>query len=200
MAKLGRMKLLDIEVPTRYEPGENTTYIAMRHVVEGLGLAWKPQYQKLTANRRYLARIRELRVRGNDGKHRITICMPRDCLDIWLRELDTAKIKPEARRRIELSRRQAANERRAVLEWMARDLRAQLLGQDFTGNELSPIETALIARAVQQPDRSLDDQVFPMAYEAVKDYIAGELAGTPASRGRLERVDGRKAGRARRAG
>ncbi len=176
MAKLGRMKLLDVEIPTRFEPSEGITYIAMRPVVEGLGLAWKPQYQKLTANRDYMAIIRELKVRGSDGKHRKTICLPRDYLDRWLLSLDTEKIRPEARRRIELSRRQMANERRAVLEWMARDLRSRLFESDYSDTPLTPIEAGLVEHVIRRTDRSRDDVLFPLAYEAVQEQIAEQLA------------------------
>lgn len=188
MAKLGRMKLLDVEIPTRFEPSEGITYIAMRPVVEGLGLAWKPQYQKLTANREYISVIRELKVRGGDGKHRKTICLPRDYLDRWLLSLDVEKIRPEARRRIELSRRQVTNERRAVLEWMVKDLRSRLFDADWGDAPLTAIETGLIEYTMRSTDRSRDDVVLPIAYGAVQEQIAAQLAETAMSTGRPEQA------------
>lgn len=181
MTTLGSISLLDFRIPTRFDSSSDTTYIAMRPLVEGLGLAWKPQYLKLMASYKYAGMVRELRVKCDDGKHRRMVCLPRDHLGNWLRGLAVDKVKPAARERIERGRRQVANERRRLLEWLITTLREEHFGgeDDRDAKELTQpptaFETGLIDQLLAQPDASLDEKMLRILYPILADQIAAAL-------------------------
>lgn len=52
----------------------NQPYVPMKPVVEGMGLAWQAQYDKL--KQRFASTIMEIMTVANDGKERLMICLP----------------------------------------------------------------------------------------------------------------------------
>lgn len=50
-------------------------YVAMREIVEGIGLAWKPQYKKLTDHSQKFS-CYHMTTTGKDGKKYEMLCMP----------------------------------------------------------------------------------------------------------------------------
>ncbi|RTP93092.1 hypothetical protein EKN38_25445 [Enterobacter sp. WCHEn045836] len=72
-------------------------YVAMRHVVEGMGLAWARQRIRLTERfaDSVIQKITEL-----DGHSRSTICLSLRKLPGWLMSINAKKVKPEIRDRV----------------------------------------------------------------------------------------------------
>ncbi len=72
-------------------------FVPMRPVVEGMGLAWKPQYVKLI-NGRFKTCVTEMvtQMSGDDQRRAMT-CLPLRKLPSWLLTLHPNKVKPEIR-------------------------------------------------------------------------------------------------------
>lgn len=77
-------------------------YVPMRPVVEGMGLAWKPQYIKLTTQGgRWESCITMMVTQLPGGtQNREVVCMPLKKLPGWLMSIDPNKVKPEIRQTI----------------------------------------------------------------------------------------------------
>lgn len=71
----------------------NQPYTAMRPIVEGMGLAWQAQYDKL--KQRFASTIMEIMTVANDGKERLMICLPLKKLFGWLMTISPNKVRPE---------------------------------------------------------------------------------------------------------
>lgn len=70
-------------------------YVAMKPIVEGMGLDWKGQYVKLRENAaRWRMEIISI-VHGGDGKMREMSCMPLRKLPGWLATINPRKVNPE---------------------------------------------------------------------------------------------------------
>jgi antirepressor protein ant len=75
-------------------------YVAMREIVEGIGLAWKPQYKKLTEqwdkfNCYHMTTV------AQDGKNREMLCIPIKKLNGWLFGLNPNKVRADLKERLE---------------------------------------------------------------------------------------------------
>lgn len=73
----------------------NQPYTPMRPIVEGMGLAWQAQYDKL--KQRFNSVIMEIMTTGKDGKSYNMICLPLKKLFGWLMTISPNKVKPEIR-------------------------------------------------------------------------------------------------------
>ena len=73
-------------------------YVAMKPVVEGMGLAWEPQFSKL--KQRFNSVITEIVTTGKDGKQYNMICLPLKKLFGWLMTISPNKVKAELRNTI----------------------------------------------------------------------------------------------------
>ncbi len=73
-------------------------YTPMKPIVEGMGLAWQPQLEKL--NNRFASTITEIVMVAGDGKSRSMICLPLRKLAAWLNSISANKVKPEIRERV----------------------------------------------------------------------------------------------------
>lgn len=73
----------------------NQPYTAMRPVVEGMGLAWQAQFDKL--KQRFSSVIMEIMTTGKDGKQYQMLCLPLKKLFGWLMTVSPNKVKPELR-------------------------------------------------------------------------------------------------------
>ncbi|ENV36835.1 hypothetical protein F959_01642 [Acinetobacter venetianus RAG-1 = CIP 110063] len=76
----------------------NQPYTPMKPIVEGMGLAWQAQYDKL--KQRFASTIMEIMTVANDGKERLMICLPLRKLFGWLMTISPNKVKPELRDRV----------------------------------------------------------------------------------------------------
>lgn len=70
-------------------------YTPMKPIVEGMGLAWQPQLEKL--NNRFGSTITEIVMVASDGKSRSMICLPLRKLAVWLNSISANKAKAEIR-------------------------------------------------------------------------------------------------------
>ena len=75
-------------------------YVAMREVVEGIGLAWKPQYKKLTEQKDKFNCYHMTTV-AEDGKNREMLCMPIKKLNGWLFSINPNKVRSDLKERLE---------------------------------------------------------------------------------------------------
>ncbi|SFC76313.1 P22_AR N-terminal domain-containing protein [Pseudomonas citronellolis] len=73
-------------------------FVAMKSVVENMGLAWQVQHRKLME--RFASTITEMVTVAEDGKLRNMTCLPLRKLPAWLYSISPNKVKPELRDKI----------------------------------------------------------------------------------------------------
>ncbi|CAM0586901.1 TPA: hypothetical protein RP325_002184 [Acinetobacter baumannii] len=73
----------------------NQPFTAMRPIVEGMGLTWQSQYEKL--KQRFSSVITEIVTTGKDGKQYNMVCLPVRKLFGWLMTISPNKVNPEIR-------------------------------------------------------------------------------------------------------
>ncbi|BCR40048.1 hypothetical protein KHAB170019_08710 [Acinetobacter baumannii] len=73
----------------------NQPFTAMRPIVEGMGLTWQSQYEKL--KQRFSSVITEIVTTGKDGKQNNMVCLPVRKLFGWLMTISPNKVNPEIR-------------------------------------------------------------------------------------------------------
>ena len=78
----------------------NEPYTPMKPIVEGMGLAWSGQFEKLNFNKdRFCIRVNRMQIPGDD-QVRETLCMPLRKLPGWLMTIHPTRVKPEIREKI----------------------------------------------------------------------------------------------------
>ncbi|EAY56038.1 MAG: probable antirepressor protein (Ant) [Leptospirillum rubarum] len=78
----------------------NEPYTPMKPIVEGMGLDWKSQYQKLVSNNERTCMVMiTIQVPG-DTQSRETLCMPLRKLPGWLMTIHPSRVKPEIREKV----------------------------------------------------------------------------------------------------
>ena len=65
----------------------------MKPIVEGMGLAWQSQHEKL--KNRFNSTITEIMIVAQDGKQRLMTCLPLKKLFGWMMTISPNKVKPE---------------------------------------------------------------------------------------------------------
>lgn len=70
-------------------------YTPMKPIVEGMGLDWASQFNKL--KQKFASTIAEIAMVANDGKSRSMLCLPVRKLAAWLYSVNANKVKPELR-------------------------------------------------------------------------------------------------------
>ncbi len=73
-------------------------YVPMKPVVEGMGMAWQGQHEKITS--RFGSTITMILTVAEDGKQREMICLPLRKLPGWLYSIYPNKVAPNLRPRI----------------------------------------------------------------------------------------------------
>lgn len=73
-------------------------YVAMRPVVENMGLAWGAQWVKISE--KFSSVVSIIETTGADGKQYEMICLPLRKLPAWLYSLSPSRVKPELRDKI----------------------------------------------------------------------------------------------------
>ena len=71
-------------------------YVAIRQIVEGIGLEWSRQAKKLNENKEKFNCVHMYTV-ANDGKNREMLCIPLRKLNGWLFSINPAKVNVEIR-------------------------------------------------------------------------------------------------------
>lgn len=77
---------------------DNEPFVAMRSVVENMGLAWQVQHRKITE--RFGSTVTEMVTVAEDGKQRPMTCLPLRKLAAWLYSISPNKVAPELRDKI----------------------------------------------------------------------------------------------------
>lgn len=73
-------------------------FVAMKPVVENMGLAWQTQHRKMLE--KFGATITIMVTVGEDGKNREMVCLPLRKLPAWLYSINPRKVAPELREKI----------------------------------------------------------------------------------------------------
>lgn len=73
-------------------------YVSMKPIVEGMGLTWQSQHEKL--KQRFASTITEIVIVANDGKKRLMTCLPLKKLFGWMMTISPNKVKPELKETI----------------------------------------------------------------------------------------------------
>lgn len=73
-------------------------FVAMKPIVENMGLAWEVQYRKL--NEKFGSVITKMVTTGGDGKQYEMICLPLRKLPAWLYSIHVNKVAPNLRDKI----------------------------------------------------------------------------------------------------
>ncbi|MEY0017456.1 phage antirepressor N-terminal domain-containing protein [Providencia rettgeri] len=76
----------------------NEPYVPMKPIVEGMGLAWQSQFEKL--KQRFKSTITEIMIVAGDGKERNMLCLPLRKLSGWMLTIYPNKVKPEIRDKV----------------------------------------------------------------------------------------------------
>lgn len=76
----------------------NEPYVAMKPVVENMGLAWSPQRTKIAE--KFASTMTEIVTVGSDAKLRNMTCLPLKKLPAWLYTINPNKVAPELREKI----------------------------------------------------------------------------------------------------
>ena len=78
----------------------NEPYTPMKPIVEGMGLGWSGQHEKLNLNKdRWGIRVNRIQTPGDD-QIRETLCIPLRKLPGWLMTIHPTRVKPEIRGKI----------------------------------------------------------------------------------------------------
>lgn len=75
-------------------------HVAMRPIVEAVGLNWKAQYDRIQRDDVLRASVVMMTTVAEDGKQRELVCLPLKLLNGWLFGIDTGRLKPELRETI----------------------------------------------------------------------------------------------------
>lgn len=77
-----------------------THYVAMKPIVENIGLDWVSQHKKIQRNDILKSGMVMMTIPATDGKTYETACLPLDYLNGWLFGVDAKRVKPEIRERL----------------------------------------------------------------------------------------------------
>ncbi|MFR3120263.1 MAG: phage antirepressor N-terminal domain-containing protein [Proteus mirabilis] len=76
----------------------NEPYVPMKPIVEGMGLNWKSQFNKI--KQRFKSTMVEITIVAADGKMRDMLCLPLRKLSGWMLTIYPNKVKPEIRNKV----------------------------------------------------------------------------------------------------
>lgn len=85
------------------------TLVAMKPVVEGMGLDWSAQFRKLERHPVLAATIAIMATVAEDGKMRDVVALPLNRLHFWLATIHPTKVKPEIQERVITYQTEAAD-------------------------------------------------------------------------------------------
>lgn len=77
-----------------------THYVAMKPIVENIGLDWVSQHKKIQRSEILNSTMVMMTIVAEDGKKREMLCLPLDYLNGWLFGVDAKRVKPEIRERL----------------------------------------------------------------------------------------------------
>ena len=74
-------------------------FVAMRPIVDGMGLNWKGQQTKL--QNRFASTVAIIHTVAEDGRKREMLCLPLEKIPAWLLTINPKKVNPAAREAVE---------------------------------------------------------------------------------------------------
>jgi len=80
---------------------EGVIFVAMRPIVEGMGLEWSGQQKKLNSQREKFSCV-HIYTTGKDNKRYEMLCIPLEKLNGWLFSINPKKVRPDIRPTVEL--------------------------------------------------------------------------------------------------
>lgn len=94
------MKTVRITIPFHDKPlvlidHHEQPFVAMRPIVDGMGMDWKSQQRKL--NKRFTSTVVILTTVADDGRKRAMLCLPLKQLPAWLNTIHPEKVAPHIR-------------------------------------------------------------------------------------------------------
>ena len=94
------MSTVKITIPFHDQPlvlidHDEKPFVAMRPIVEGMGMKWQAQQLKL--RRRFDSTVTEIVTVADDGKQRRMLCLPLKQLPVWLHTINPGKVAPAIR-------------------------------------------------------------------------------------------------------
>ncbi|MER2526367.1 MAG: phage antirepressor N-terminal domain-containing protein [Candidatus Competibacter denitrificans] len=81
-------------------------HVAMRPIVEGIGLNWKAQYDRIQRDDVLKTTVVMMTTVAEDGKQRQLVCLPLKLLNGWLFGIDAARLKPSLREAVNTYKRE----------------------------------------------------------------------------------------------
>lgn len=88
---------------------EQTAFVAMKPIVEGMGLQWNDQLERIKAHPVLGDQLCGIKgIVAEDGKRREMMCLPEEMLPFWMALINTHKIKASIRERVITYQREAA--------------------------------------------------------------------------------------------
>ena len=90
------VKFLGSEIMVINRDGE--PYVAMRTVVDGMGLDWATQFTKI--KQRFISVVVEITTTGKDGKNYKMLCLPLRKLFGWMMTINPNKVAPHKKQTI----------------------------------------------------------------------------------------------------
>lgn len=75
-------------------------YVAMKPIVEAIGLDWKSQYRRIASDEVLSTCMVIMTIVAADGKTREMLCLPISMLNGWLFGIHSGRVKPEIRPRL----------------------------------------------------------------------------------------------------
>lgn len=126
------MKIVRITIPFHDKPLElidrhEMPFVAMRPIVDGIGMAWPSQRRKL--KKRFASTVTEILTVTDEGKKHAMLCLPLDQLPAWLDTIHAGKAAPHIRDRIH--RYQAESYEILRQYWIAAETRRQNIRKDI---------------------------------------------------------------------
>lgn len=141
---------------------DGEAFVPMKPIVEGMGLDWKGQHEKLKGDR-FKSVMEEISTTGSDGKQYVMSCLPLRKLAGWLMSIHPGKIKnPEVKQRVIAYQNECDD---VLWAYWSEKLKAQ---QPAIHAGLTPLQQRHIQQQVavlaKQPGNS-----FAAVYSSIKD-------------------------------
>lgn len=106
-------------------------YVAMRPIVEALGMNWTRQLEKLRGDPVLGPELSNIRgMVAEDGKRREMVCLPEELLQGWLFKVNPSKVKPGTREKVTAYQRECYRVLREAFAQSEADANARVLAID----------------------------------------------------------------------
>lgn len=97
-----------ISIPFHHKPlclidADGKPYVAMRPIVDGMGIDWKTQERKLKS--RFASTVVIMPTVALDGKQREMLCLPLEKLPAWLLTINPRKVNPAIRANVAIKQK-----------------------------------------------------------------------------------------------